>query len=279
MFDLCLENNNYIKTNEELKEFKEYFLKKEEKAIYDILKKRIVNYSIEEQNIFKYSEFKSSNNLSILDEKKFDEIFDEMTNKNIQTDGQINFSLKNELIKQFDLDYILNPLDISDAQKYIIEFKKQDISLLNNYFYQNFDISKKVNTFCFYNFFYFNNNIELLIDFCVKLLGGKDYSNLNDIFFFCVSKLIIIFIYVDKNIVQKELLVKKKKKFYEEIKEKLNKILDCLKVIGIENNDEEKIILYKYLETNILQYLDIKKQKEQDESNKNGKKENMKLRD
>ena len=65
-----------------------------------------------------------------------------MTNKIVQNDEQIKFSLRNEYIKQFDLDYILNPSDISSAERYIIEFKKNEVSLLNNYFYDSFDIFK-----------------------------------------------------------------------------------------------------------------------------------------
>ena len=282
MFEFPLKTKKQMKIEEE---FEEYFLKNEEKAICDIIRKRIINYSICEQNIFKYSDFKNINNINIFDEKKFQKIFNEMTNKNAQNDGQIKFSLKNEFINQFDLDYILNPIDISDAQKYIIEFKNQEISLLNNYFYKNFEIYKNIDINCFYHFFYFNDNIEQLMDFCTKLLGDKEYSKFSDIFFFGVAKLIIVFMYVDKNIIQKELLIvegKNIEKFYNDIKEKLIKLLDCLKIFGIENNDEEKKKLYEYLETNILQYLDIKIEKGQnktEEINSNKKKEGLKVKD
>ena len=265
-------------------EFEEYFLNNEENSIYNIIKRNIINYSMTKQNLFKYSNFKSENNLYLFDEKKIEKIFEEMTSKIVQNDGQIQFSLKNEFVNEFDFDYVLNPFLESKAQKYIIEFKKQNISLLNNYFYDTFQILKKLNLYCFYNFFYFNENMQLLIDLGIKLLNDEKYSKISDMFLFSVFKLIIVFMYVDKNMIKKELKDIDKKIFYDNIKEKLNDLLNGLKKNEKENNDEEKKLIYKYLESNIINYLDIKIEKEEKKINqinleKEKTKDNKKLKE
>ena len=116
----------------------QYFLDNEKNSIYNIIKQRIINISLAKKNIYNFRDFNDKIEIYIFDKNEIQRIFEEMTYKKNQNDGQILFSLKNEFIRQFDIDYILSPSDISNSQKYIIDFKKEYISLFNNYFYETF---------------------------------------------------------------------------------------------------------------------------------------------
>ena len=274
LYDYSLKN----KKNGNIKdEFEQYFLENEDKSICNLIKERIINYSIVQQNSYTYADFNMYNEFYIFNENKIRKIFEEMTYKTTQNDGQIKYSLNNEYIKQCDLDYILNPLEISDAQKYIIDFKKQEVSLLNNYFYDTFHIFKKANNSCLYNFFYFNKNIELLIDFCIKLISNIEYNKISYLFFQNAIKFILVFMYIDKNIFKNK-NKKEKEGFYIGIKSQLNKLLNFLNEKIISSNDEEKKLLYKYIKINILKYLDIEI-KENIKENVDKKKDNKKLKE
>ena len=208
------------------------------------------------QNLYNYTDLIKFIRINIIDKKQVQNILEEMTNKIVQNNGQVKFILKNEYIKQFDLDYILNLSDISSAQKYIIEFKKNEVSLLNNYFYDSFNILKKLNINCFYNFFYYNNNLQFIINLADKLISNEQYKDLSDMILLNIVKLILIFMYADKNLFKEE-AKKTNKDFHSQIEKQLNQLLSNLKNGLIKSNDEFKKSIYKYLVINISKYLCI----------------------
>ena len=238
-------------------ELEQYIIDNEQNSIKNEIKKKIISFSMIKQNLYNYTDLSRYIYINIIDKNQVQDIFEEMSNKIVQNNGQVKFSLKNEYIKQFDLDYILNPSDISSAERYIIEFKKNEVSLLNNYFYDSFDIFKELNTNCFYNFFYYNNNLQFIINLANKLISNEQYKDLSDAILLNISKLIIIFIYVDKNMLKEE-VKKANKDFHSQIENQLNQLLFNLKNELIKSsNDEFKKSIYKYLEINISKYLCI----------------------
>jgi len=238
-------------------DLEQYLNDNEKNSIKNEIKKKIISFSMIKQNLYNYTDLSSYIYINIIDKNQVQDIFEEMSNKIVQNNGQVKFSLKNEYIKQFDLDYILNPSDISSAERYIIEFKKNEVSLLNNYFYDSFDIFKELNTNCFYNFFYYNNNLQFIINLADKLISNEQCKDLSDAILLNISKLIIIFIYVDKNMFKEE-VKKDNKDFHSQIEKQLNQLLFNLKNELIKSsNDEFKNSIYKYLEINISKYLCI----------------------
>ena len=128
-----------------------------------------------------------------------------MTDKIIQNNEQFKFSLKNIYLKDIDLDYLLSSNSTSNAERYINDFKKKEVSILNYKFYEPFSIQKSVNFNNYYYFFYFNNNIQFLLDFSIKLVSKKKYQSITKYFLLSVFKLVLIFLYVDKNMTNEEL--------------------------------------------------------------------------
>ena len=275
LFDYPIEDK--FKKNE----LEQYLIDNEKNSIKNGIKEKIISFSMIQQNLYNYTDLSIFIHINILDKKQVQNIFEEMSNKIVQNNGQVKFSLKNEYIKQFDLDYILNPSKVSSAERYIIEFKKNEISLLNNYFYDSFEILKELNTNCFYNFYYYNNNLQFIINLTNKLISNEQYKELSDKILLNIAKLIIIFIYVDKNMIKEE-VKKVNKDFHSQIEKQLYQLLSNLKNELIKSNDEFKKSIYKYLEINISKYLcidikeneikNIKKTEDEVKQKKNNKK-------
>ena len=254
-------------------EFVRYLLENEKNLIENIIKEKIVNFSIIKENFYNYSDLKKIIDNNIFEEKQIQDIVEEMTNKTIQNNGQFKYSLKNIYLQNFDNDYILSSMDMTNAQRYIIDFQKQDISLLNYYFYEPLKIEKKLNIHIYNNFFYYNNNIEILIKVAINLISNIEYKFVSELFLLSILKLILIFMYIDKNIITDE-LKKEKEEFYKNVKYQINQLLDKLNDINI-TNDEDKKLLYKFLEIKILNYLNVEK-KENEEDKNQIKEENKK---
>ena len=210
-------------------ELEQYLIDNEQNSIKNEIKKKIISFSMIKQNLYNYTDLISYIYINIIDKNEIQNIFEEMSNKIVQNNGEVKFSLKNEYIKQFDLDYILNPSNVSSAERYIIEFKKNEVSLLNNYFYDSFEILKELNTNCFYNFFYCNNNLQFIINSADNIISNEQFKDLSDAFLLNFFKLIIIFIYVDKNMLKEE-VKKANKDFHSQIEKQLifdNTIILC----------------------------------------------------
>ena len=274
LYDYTFKYNRRTKIEDK---YEQYLLDNEQNSIKNIIRERIINFSMIKQNLFNYTDFHNYIHIYFFEDNNIiQQIFEEMTYKTIQNDGQVKFSLKNEYIKNFDVDYILDPLSQSKAQQYIIDFKKKEISLLNNYFYESFEIMKELYIQSYYNFLYYNNNIQFIINFAIKLISNLEYKSISDIFLLIIIKLILIFIYIDKNIIG-EIYKKDKNNFYLEINTLLNKLLNILNSNINLIVDEDKKSIYQYLQINILKYLNIEIKENQKESINENKKNNKKL--
>ena len=277
IFDLFVYPFPYKKETKIKDELLKYLFENEKHSIDNIIKEKIVNFSIIKDNLYNYSDLNLIISNNILEEKQIEDIVQEMTNKIIQNNGQFKYSVKNIYLKNFDNDYILGSKDMTNAQRYIINFQKQDISLLNYYFYEPLKILKELNIYIYYNFFYSNNNIEILIKLAINLISNIEYKYVSELFFSSVLKLILIFMYIDKNIITDE-LKKGKEEFYKNIIYKINQLLDKLNDNNI-TNDEDKKLLYKFLEIKILNYLNIEKKENDGDKNKINEENKKKLQE
>ena len=82
----------------------------------------------------------------------FMNLVNEITDKIKTQNQEIKFSVKNKYLKEFDLNYIFIPDNISSAEKYILDFKKEEVNLINTYFYQSISIQKSLELNCYFNF-------------------------------------------------------------------------------------------------------------------------------
>ena len=276
IFDLFEYSFKYLKELKVNEEMTEIIINKEKEAISNIIKEKIIRMSVSNENSYTFRYFINYIHLPIFEEKYNKKIFEEMSDKIIQINGQFKFCLKNQFFQNFDIDYILEPYSIINGERYITDFKKKEVSLLNYYFYEPFKNYQKLNYHCYYNFFYFNNNIQLLITLSINLISKKDFKVLSDFLLFYILKLIVNFLYIDKNLIPNELKMNKED-FYKEINYLLNNLLSSLKN-EINSSDEDKNLIYKFMLKNISTYLnceykDIEENKDNNKIKKKKKKE------
>ena len=242
-------------------------IKNESEKIKNIIREKIIDMLISHNNLYTYSAFIQYIHLPVFEEKEIQNIFEEMTDKIIQNNEQFKFSLKNIYLKDIDLDYLLSSNSTSNAERYINDFKKKEVSILNYKFYEPFSIQKSVNFNNYYYFFYFNNNIQFLLDFSIKLVSKKTYQSITKYFLLSVFKLVLIFLYVDKNMTNEE-LKSSKEDFYKIINEQLNKLIVFFTDEETITNDPDRKILYKFMAKNIAKYLYIEYTDKEEEEEK-----------
>ena len=146
-------------------------VKKNNNAMDDlenILKEQIIHIIVAQGNLSDIEKIKKHIDdylITLFGEKKFNEILDELT-FNKTDKGKKMFYLKDSNLKYLDMNYYIYPKDKSNAQKYILDFKKDIIKPYNNYFYSPSQLS----------FDFFENVYE-------KVLLNKDNLILYVIFF------------------------------------------------------------------------------------------------
>ena len=139
----------------------------------NLLKEKIILNLIENGNLINIKQLEKNLDsylLTIFEENNmYDKIIDELTYNKIYNETKL-FYLKDEHLKSFDLNYLINPKDKSNAEKYILDFKKDVIKTYNCYFVNHseltFDFFHKVYEKVFLN----KNNLELIIKILENLL-------------------------------------------------------------------------------------------------------------
>ena len=137
-----------------------------------------------EKKITKYTYYFEINNI----EKIFIENCNNVKSKN----NLIKFSIKNELLHLFDLDYIPFFSSIETAKKYLMEFKKKNFNLLNTVFSPCLDIQKQLNSSNIHNFLIETKNYNSFLNIFKKIITNSSY--LSHIFLYTISKYICVYI-------------------------------------------------------------------------------------
>ena len=103
----------------------------------NVLKEQIIHGIVAEGNLIDIEKIKKdidSYLLTLFGETKFNDILNDLTLNKINN-GKKFFYLKDSNLKYLDMNYYSSPKDKSNAQKYILEFKKDIIKSYNNYYY------------------------------------------------------------------------------------------------------------------------------------------------
>ena len=178
----------------------EYIIQNEKENLLDIRKEKLIHYLISNQNLVTFSEInKGINKFLIYDENEFTNFIDEYTDKIKFQNQQIKFSIKNKYIKCFDLNYIFSPKLISKAEKYLMDFKKDDINIINTYFYNSISIQKSIDLNCYFNFFFTEKNLEFVLQFYKALVKTVRFVILRSPFLMLLTKYLLILIYLMEN--------------------------------------------------------------------------------
>ena len=173
--------NNYEKIVDSKKKINLYNQIKNNKFAIDdlknILKEKIILNLLENGNLINIKQLEKNLDsylLTIFEENNtYDEILDKLTYNKIFNETKL-FYLKDEHLKLFDLNYIINPKDKSNAEKYILDFKKDVIKTYNchliNHSELTFDFFHKVYEKIFLN----KKNLELIIKLIDNLVNNND---------------------------------------------------------------------------------------------------------
>ena len=205
MIKLAFKFSDLFKMNYKDKLF-EKLLIKEKDNFENLIKSEIIHYIVGNKNIVKRE-----------DCLKVYEYYDhEDINKNLINDllkmncDEITFSnqlkrytLKKSIFQFFDIDYLFDYAERTNALKYTIEFQSNNYNILNTYIINPLSIQDKLNS-QIYGTFFNNKHIDNFINFYKILITNNNYPQLTDIFFFTLSKIICLYIKLYNNDIEEE---------------------------------------------------------------------------
>ena len=152
---------------------------------HELTKELIINQILIKENLAYFTEITDSIFVCLKDffgEKNITDIIIQLTNKTLTTEKKAKFSLKDELLYYWDLNYLMYPIHKSKAEKYISDFKSKIVSIFNIHFYPVNKFEAKL-TEENYNQLYFNEkNFDFLFQFTTVILTQKGYEILNEYF-------------------------------------------------------------------------------------------------
>ena len=110
----------------------------------------------------------------IFPQKQFDEILNDLTVNKIDNKNKKIYSLKDSSLKYLDINYYFSPVEISKAELYINDFKKDIFKLFNSHYFKPsilaYDLCIKV----FESILLNKENVELILKIVNALLPKKD---------------------------------------------------------------------------------------------------------
>ena len=179
----------------------EKLLLKEGKNLENLIRNEIIHFIIAKQNL--------------IDRESCMTVYEFYDHKEINTDFIINllkencneisslnqlklYSLKKEIFKFFDIDYIINYKDKSDAIKYISDFQSTNYNILNTYLIEPLSLQVKLNE-KIYDFFFNNKRIDNFLKFYEKYVISNNFPILTENLFVTTSKFLCMLIKLYNN--------------------------------------------------------------------------------
>ena len=219
----------------------------------NILKEKLIHEIIAEGNLIDLKKISKNfdNYLEILfeEDNKFNEVLDELTYNKMNGDIKM-FYLKDSYLKYLDINYYFSFKNKSNAQRYILDFKKDIIKSYNNYYYKPSKLTFDFYEMIYEKIFLSKDNLELMIKIIKKLLSEEKITKYLDIKSVRSSLLPIILNYFSMFGVINT-------KAFIEFKMENQKLIDNLcKILSncLENNKDNHII-EKDLEDNVNEVL------------------------
>ena len=229
---------NNVKMNKYAMEDLKNILQK--KLLLNIIShKNLIDKRKLEKNLEKY--------LIILFEENniYNQTLDKLTYNKMDGETKM-FYLKDEYLKLIDCNDFINPKDKSEAQKYILDFKKDIVKTFNYYFYNPSELTFEFFCKVYESVFLNKNNLELILRVIEKLLNDDNISELLDKKSVRNSLLPIILNYLQIfNLINTKSFIE----FKVENKTIINDIYKLLE--NFIKNNEKRNIVDKDLEENI----------------------------
>ena len=211
-----------------------------EKLIHEIIAQgNLTNFQNITKNIDKY--------LQILFEEnnEFNKILDELTYNKMNGDIKM-FYLKDTYFKYMDLNYYFSNKEKSNAQKYILDFKKDVVKSYNYYYYNPSELTFDFFETVFSRILLNKNNLDLMVKIIEKLFDNQNIIGALDIKSVRNSFLPIILNYLTMfSVINSKSFIE----FKIKNKDLINKLYELLSHIIKSNSNNN--LLEKDLEENV----------------------------
>ena len=219
----------------------------------NILKEKLIQEIISQGNFTNLQEItkKIDKYLQTLfeDNNEFNKVLDELTYNKINGETKIIY-LKDDFLKYLDFNYYMPTKEKSNAQRYILDFKKDDVKIYNYYYFNPSELTFEFFENVFEKILLNENNLEIMIKIIEKLLDNKKITEELDIKSIRNSLLPIVLKYLTMlSVINTESFILFKNKNNDLI----NKIIELLSN-AIKNNKNNNI-LDKDLEENIKEVI------------------------
>ena len=200
MIKMAFKFTSYFKMSYKDELFEKLLLK-EGKNLENLIRNEIIHYIITKQNLinrescitiynfYEHNEINTNFIINLLKEN-CDEIHS-LNQRNL-------YSLKKEVFKFFDVDYIINYKDKNNAIKYTTEFQSTNYNILNTYLIEPLSIQVKLNE-KIYDSFFNNKNIDNFLKFYENCIISNKFPVLTENFFVTTSKFLCLFIKLYNN--------------------------------------------------------------------------------
>ena len=200
MIKMAFKYTNYFKMTYKDELFGK-LLVKEGKNLENLIRNEIIHFIIAKQNLidrescitvynfYDHNEINTNFIINLLKEN-CDEIHS-LNQRNL-------YSLKKEIFKFFDVDYIINYKDKNNAIKYTTEFQSTNYNILNTYLIDPLSIQVKLNE-KIYDSFFNNKNIDNFLKFYENCIISNNFPVLTENFFVTTSKFLCLFIKLYNN--------------------------------------------------------------------------------
>ena len=169
--------------------------------IKEICKNIIINQIVSNENLDNYTDIMDNIYFcfkDIIGEEKIEELILSMSNKTLTLNKKAKFSIKDEYLKYLDINSIFFSKQKSNIQKYINNFKKEKISIYNDYFYPftKYEINSQKNIEK--NFFMNQENFDIMFKMTELLLTNEKYFIFQEFFLNEIINYWNIFFYISK---------------------------------------------------------------------------------
>ena len=215
----------------------------------NIFKVKMVNEFVIKGNLCNLKGIKTSlNSLHeyLFEENYFNKTLDELTLNKLIGEDKL-FYLKDSSFKYLDMNYFLSPNDKTEAEKYILDFKKDIVKLNNKYFFNpsmfSFDFFQESYDKIFKN----KKNLEIIMNIINKLYQNEINNNISseiDAIKISFLPVLLDYLLIFGNINTKSMIIFKisNKEIVDKIHLILNEYIKIIKNNELEENIKE--ILY-----------------------------------
>ena len=174
LIDLLAYSYELLKNNKNADNLLINIISKEKENFYSMLKTRLFHIIISKENSIYFSEINKMLPFYIkefINGKEIEIILEEICEKTQIKNKPVSFKLKNENLKLIDLFYIIDPSKETCAEKYLMEFKKNEYCLLNTPQHTKLKNLQTLNTNCISNLLSNGKNIKIFINLSILLLN------------------------------------------------------------------------------------------------------------